>query len=269
MCVCVGGGGTAFYRHGPRDKIQRALPYLAVMLWLPNHTARTLKHEKCVDNWLYVRLIRRVLSKRTIKRLGRPMSLFVVYLTTLFQWLKITQQGWKGDKWMMNWKESGLILRYYPSSFLEGLRKTTKTSVTIAGLWDKIWTRDLPNTEWKPLDHDVRCYKGLLVRKLLVSFQLSLVFELSKWNFTDDFKTYFISRRRHAARRNVLVCSELSSGMYCRVKWGRQSSYTAVHPRRQFWTSYSPPCELEISQTVYCSDLNTLRTVKHGSHFLL
>jgi hypothetical protein len=29
---------------------------------------------------------------------------------------------------------------------------------------------------------------------------------------------------------------------------GRQLFYTALHPRRQFWTSYSPPWELEISQ---------------------
>jgi hypothetical protein len=28
---------------------------------------------------------------------------------------------------------------------------------------------------------------------------------------------------------------------------GRQLFYTAMHPRRQFWTSYSPPWELEIS----------------------
>jgi hypothetical protein len=28
---------------------------------------------------------------------------------------------------------------------------------------------------------------------------------------------------------------------------GLQSFYKAVHPRRQFWTSYSPPWELEIS----------------------
>jgi hypothetical protein len=35
---------------------------------------------------------------------------------------------------------------------------------------------------------------------------------------------------------------------------GRQSFYTAVQPRRQLWTSYSPPWELEISHrliTVY------------------
>jgi hypothetical protein len=55
-------------------------------------------------------------------------------------------------------------------------------------------------------------------------------------------------------------CSELSSGMYCRILipddggstylWnvGRQLFCTAVHPRRQFWTSHSPPWELEISQ---------------------
>jgi hypothetical protein len=50
-------------------------------------------------------------------------------------------------------------------------------------------------------------------------------------------------------------CSELSSGMSddggSTRLWnvGRQLFYTAVHPRRQFWTSYSPPWELEISQT--------------------
>jgi hypothetical protein len=31
----------------------------------------------------------------------------------------------------------------------------------------------------------------------------------------------------------------------------RQLFYTAVHPRRQFWTSYSPPGELEISHFLY------------------
>jgi hypothetical protein len=61
------------------------------------------------------------------------------------------------------------------------------------------------------------------------------------------------------------IFPELSSGIYCRVKWlstdvsevrtasiiplKRRSTifYTAVHHRRQFWTSYSPPWELEIS----------------------
>jgi hypothetical protein len=38
-------------------------------------------------------------------------------------------------------------------------------------------------------------------------------------------------------------CSELSSGIHV----GRKSFYTAVYPRRQLWTSYSPPWELEIS----------------------
>jgi hypothetical protein len=31
---------------------------------------------------------------------------------------------------------------------------------------------------------------------------------------------------------------------------GRQSFYTVIHPRRQFWTSYSPPWELEISKRI-------------------
>jgi hypothetical protein len=32
--------------------------------------------------------------------------------------------------------------------------------------------------------------------------------------------------------------------------------YTAVHPRRQIWTSYSPPWELEISHQSLCATLN-------------
>jgi hypothetical protein len=42
-------------------------------------------------------------------------------------------------------KRSWPKLRYYPGICLEGLRKTTKTSVRIAGLRVKIWTRDLPS----------------------------------------------------------------------------------------------------------------------------
>jgi hypothetical protein len=41
---------------------------------------------------------------------------------------------------------------------------------------------------------------------------------------------------------------------YCLHHQGRQSFYTAVHPRRQLWTSYSPPWEPEISRgTPVCS----------------
>jgi hypothetical protein len=41
----------------------------------------------------------------------------------------------------------GLILKHYPGICLEGLRKTTKTSVRIAGLRAEFWTRDLPITK--------------------------------------------------------------------------------------------------------------------------
>jgi hypothetical protein len=41
---------------------------------------------------------------------------------------------------------------------------------------------------------------------------------------------------------------------------GRQSFYTAVHPRRQIWTSYLPPWELEISQS-----FNSIRTATNCS----
>jgi hypothetical protein len=82
----------------------------------------------------------------------------------------------------------------------------------------------------------------------------------------------------------ILWCSELSSGIYCRVKllstdvsevlpddggsthlWnvGRQSFYTAVYPRRQLWTSYSPPWELEISQGGLVSRLVTEPGISH------
>jgi hypothetical protein len=40
---------------------------------------------------------------------------------------------------------------------------------------------------------------------------------------------------------------------------GRQLFYTAVHPIRQFWTSYSPPWEPEISHTDDC--LRPLRMI--------
>jgi hypothetical protein len=53
-----------------------------------------------------------------------------------------------------------------------------------------------------------------------------------------------------------LIVDRRFRGAYClhHQGWnvGRQSFYTAVHPRRQFWTSYSPPWELEISHSSYC-----------------
>jgi hypothetical protein len=59
--------------------------------------------------------------------------------------------------------------------------------------------------------------------------------------------------------------SDLSSGMYgpddegSTYVWnvGRQLFYTAVHPRRQIWTSYSPPWELEISQFLKLERMST------------
>jgi hypothetical protein len=53
---------------------------------------------------------------------------------------------------MMSWQDvegsgRGLILRFYPSIYLEGLRKATKLSVRIAGPRAEILTRDLPSTK--------------------------------------------------------------------------------------------------------------------------
>jgi hypothetical protein len=57
--------------------------------------------------------------------------LFFVYLTTLFQSLRLCSVEWRDDKWMRNWKESRrkrswLILRFYSGIYLEGLREIMK-----------------------------------------------------------------------------------------------------------------------------------------------
>jgi hypothetical protein len=50
----------------------------------------------------------------------------------------------------MDMKErgSGLILRYYTRICIEGLKKTTKNSVRIAGLQTEIRTQDLLNKKY-------------------------------------------------------------------------------------------------------------------------
>jgi hypothetical protein len=51
---------------------------------------------------------------------------------------------------------------------------------------------------------------------------------------------------------------------------GRQSFYTAVQPRRQLWTSYSPPWELEISRKTKVLEICTclLDFMPRFSHYL-
>jgi hypothetical protein len=57
---------------------------------------------------------------------------------------RVISEWWIGKDLEENGR--GLILRYNPSIFLKELRKTTKT-VTTAGRWTEIWTRDIPNTK--------------------------------------------------------------------------------------------------------------------------
>jgi hypothetical protein len=63
-----------------------------------------------------------------------------------------------------------------------------------------------------------------------------------------------------------VLCSELSSGLYCRVKWLSTdvSEVRTASIIRDEWTSYSPPWELEISHLV----LLTLSMLVAGWHHL-
>jgi hypothetical protein len=62
----------------------------------------------------------------------------------------------------MNWKEYGRKwswpnLKYYPGICLDGLSKTTETSVTFAGLRAEIWIPDLQNKQERwPLGPNIR-----------------------------------------------------------------------------------------------------------------
>jgi hypothetical protein len=80
---------------------------------------------------------------------------------------------------------------------------------------------------------------------------------------------FLIFSNRNCGRLNSSVqmdtCSELSSddgGSTHLWNVGRQSFYTAVQLRRQLWTSYSPPWELEISQ------MDTFNTSVWWHHFV-
>jgi hypothetical protein len=56
-------------------------------------------------------------------------------------------------------------------------------------------------------------------------------------------------------KRQLYHCPDDGGSTYL---WnvGRQLFYNAVHPRRQIWTSYSPPWELEISHLLTCLDVS-------------
>jgi hypothetical protein len=76
---------------------------------------------------------------------------FLVYLATFCQWLRLYGVEGRGDTWIMNlnmWKEAVVVwFKKLSQHSFEGLRKTTKTSVSIASLRAEIWTRDLPATK--------------------------------------------------------------------------------------------------------------------------
>jgi hypothetical protein len=103
-------------------------------------------------------------------------------------------------------------------------------------------------------------FKPKATRKRLKKEILSDDFKIWKifWkniaeNFMENFPPHITTLTSYEAQIKVNKCSELSSGMYCRVKRfctdvsvvrnadiiradrnvGRQSFYTAVHPRRQ------------------------------------
>jgi hypothetical protein len=64
------------------------------------------------------------------------------------------------------------------------------------------------------------------------------------------FKLLRITNRNSLQKKKQITkCSELSSGLYCRVKWLSTdvSEVRTASIIRDEWTSYSPPWELEIS----------------------
>jgi hypothetical protein len=86
-----------------------------------NRKANSRKNCGIYSSWL-----------RRDDRIVFPSLFFVCSLTTPFQWLRLYSIERRGDKWMMNWEhvegiDRGLILRYYPSIYLEWLRKSLET----------------------------------------------------------------------------------------------------------------------------------------------
>jgi hypothetical protein len=81
--------------------------------------------------------------------------LFLVYLTAFSVTQTISYRiEWNDDIITMNSRGCGRKrsfpnLRFYPGICLEGLRKTTKASVRIAGLRAEVWAQDLPNRKKK------------------------------------------------------------------------------------------------------------------------
>jgi hypothetical protein len=81
----------------------------------------------------------------------------------------------------------------------------------------------------------------------------------SSWENHSRIRNWKILRRKLSFRIvfcDVLPCKIIvipdDGGSTYLWKVGRQLFYTAVHPRRQFWTSYSTPWEVEISQSGRC-----------------
>jgi hypothetical protein len=86
-------------------------------------------------------------------------SLYLLYLTTLsIAQVTLHQMA----QWFVNWKKHGKVWLWtnlhYPGICMEELRNTMKTSGRMAGLQDKIWTRDLLGTKkgCYLLDHNIQ-----------------------------------------------------------------------------------------------------------------
>jgi hypothetical protein len=124
---------------------------------------------------------------------------------------------WRGK----NWSQSNL--RYNPETLLVGLRKPRKPFGTAGQRFE-------PRISWVS-----RGTASCLTARFGVKFRIVFWDVLPCKIIVDRcFRgTYYL---HHQGWRTYF--------------WnvGRQLFYTAVHPRRQFWTSYSPPWELEISQ---------------------
>jgi hypothetical protein len=109
---------------------------------------------------------------------------------------------------------------------------------------------------WVSLARKDRVYVGVQWTGLTWFLTYRLSFPIDQPNTLDSYITAFLS----------LIPDDGGSTYLWNV--ARQLFYTAVHPRRQFWTSYSPPWELGIShvEIMFEYTRNSFASLQYGTY---